>query len=291
MKKTKHEFGEDQSLVTGVFTNADELIQHLRQVRLRDDAGLYGYRVRENQTHTELQKRLVGGGGETGESRKLEKEIDRIRERSLHEWHSLKGIYSAIRCHDARKAREHHEEAIKMAPDGDSRLMAVNNYAVTMLKMHCYLEAMEAARQHHESVPGDLEVLAMYIVAAARSYHLQLADTLLDKWSEHNPESSLGDAAWIRKAAHYGREAGLNDEQTSALAEAIEPLLQNRRELSEPRYRIMRHEGASWLDVIYSTNCTPRDVVELNWELAEKVAAAVAPEVMSFIVVRFSSGD
>ncbi len=225
------------------------------------------------------------------ELRRVEKEIDEFRSRSMPEWHLLQGIYASGVLHDAERARKHHEVAIHGASDAVRYIMALQNYAVSMFNMRLYREAMVMARQLYEAVPDDPAALEIYIEAAARSYHLQLANSLLDEWSKRKPGEMHKDAAWISKAARLSRERGLTDERTAVLHDSLAPLFEKRKIFAETRYRILQDDTVSWLDVHYNILGSVEEAVTLNVDVAERVAASVDPDVMSFIVVHFSPAD
>lgn len=190
---------------------------------------------------------------------------------------ALAGIAFLRRDYDT--AVRHHELSIGVAP---VRALALANFASGLANMGRPLKALEVAKSVFETDKADLGILRNIIDYACDAGRYLEAHHWVEYARSHLPTDdadrlfsgciALPDGLTDR-IVPFVTESGLDDQVISQVySVAYELLYRERIWVPHVVPCVERDEGFPWLNVFFIIDASVEDIVDLNFELAEKRA-------------------
>ncbi len=165
-------------------------------------------------------------------------------------------------------------------------------FSTSLNNLYQHDMALPYAEKAYRLAPDDLHILRLYIATAYYGFRFLTAKRLLADWNRRSPDEPYPNEAIIESAARFFMENGLDDDGAASIGKAFSEVVSQRKIVIETsRTAFLSDDGNAWLDRRYHIQGTVNDAVDLNIELAERVAKIAPPEAMLTIVARFTCSN
>ena len=219
--------------------------------------------------------------------RKIKKETEALRSSDAFAAYILLGGLASLE-HDVEGMRRNHSKAIKIRPDDPD---ANINYASSLKNLGFYTEARKFAERAYLADQTYLRTLNDLIEMCWASGRVREAMKWLRRWKleEHGKANDTREAT-IR-ATELLDENGVSDDEVERLVQLKLSVLHKEKIYPSRSIGVpMEDEESRWLNYLVEVRLSPKEVVELNFKAADKLAKSDIPtSVTNSVIVTFTS--
>ena len=219
--------------------------------------------------------------------RKIRKEVEALQLSDAFNAYILFGSLASIE-QDLDGVRDNYSKALKMRPDDrDANI----NYSISLNNLGFFTEAREFAEKAYPADQADLVLLDYLINRSWVSGRIRDAQKWLERWDIVNPKSANELTEFISNASELLDENGVSDDDVERLLQLkISVLHKQKIYPSRSIGETLEDEDSCWLNYFFEVRLPPKEVVELNFKAAEKLAKSDIPTyVTDSVIVTFTS--
>ena len=219
--------------------------------------------------------------------RKIRKEAEKLRSSDAFNAYILLGMLASLE-NDVDEMRLNHLAALKLRPDDPN---ANFNYSTSLNNLCFYSEAREFAVKAYLGGPGNLQILSSLIEICVRSGRIREARKWLRKIEKLEPEVVIENKNIILEAYDLFSEFDVSDDDVEEILRlSLSALHHNKVVPTKIIIETLSDEESYWLNYMFEVQRPPADIVELNFEAAERLANSEIPaRATDAVIVTFTS--
>ncbi|MEO5371589.1 MAG: hypothetical protein H7833_16085 [Magnetococcus sp. DMHC-1] len=189
--------------------------------------------------------------------------------------HSVLGIIATIRG-DEESMRYHFEAAREAEPQ---EAYIRTNHMVALQGFGCFSEAVLEAREACKDQPRHADLLVEATFACIYAGRFQEAAHWLENRDKLGILSPVPGAAEVLACARFLREMRVSDQDVESVQLQAASILRERRILGAvAQYSLRQEETDHWITLRFVLRQPSREVADLDWLLAERLARSSLPE-------------
>lgn len=180
-----------------------------------------------------------------------------------------------------------HKKSLALYPNS---LLAIVNYATSLSRTGFLVEARQYIRRARELYPDNIAVLRQFIDLSIESGRLRDALVALAYWDKLKPTESFSNLGSLRDSVQFLEEFNITDDDVENVFEVQQEII---RKHTLPNFTVslwpLDDSEARWIARRVFLSKTVEEVVGLNIELAEKLAASdFDPKITASVVSMFA---
>jgi len=243
-------------------SSSDDILDRLNEI------------LRSGQTPTEL------------ELARYKKEARKLLSTQPLNGNIMLGALACLEC-DVDKMNKYHLAALAIDPNNFS---ALRNYAASLANIGNYPESLKYTVRAYKSRPGSPELLSRAVSVSVYAGHIREALDWLEQWQRENPDEEHEAAELVRDLAAFAKELAISDSQMeSVIKTGIQTINEYGIYSHGVSLRLVEDDESEWLSYVINVERDVDEVVNLNIELAERIAAAIQDEPISGFVLRYTT--
>ncbi|MBF0426339.1 MAG: hypothetical protein HQL66_11040 [Magnetococcales bacterium] len=189
--------------------------------------------------------------------------------------HSVLGIIATIRGDE--EGMRHHFEAARVAEPREAYIRT--NHLVALQGFACFSEAVLEAREACKEQPRHADLLVEAIFACIYAGRFQEAARWLENRDKLALPTPVSGAEEVVACARFLREMRVSDQEVESLQLQAASILRERGILGAvAQYSLRQEETDHWIALRFVLRQSAREVADLEWLLAERLARSALPE-------------
>lgn len=219
--------------------------------------------------------------------RKIRKGAENLRQSDAFNAYVSLGMLASLE-NDADGMRTNHLAALKLQPNDPN---ANFNYSTSLNNLSFYSEARGYAEIACNGARESLEYLSLLIDISLKIGRIRDARKWLERFQLLSPKKANENESLILDANELLDDSGVSDENVEQLLEFSLSVLR-RQDVIPKRFEIatLTDDESRWLNFTIIIPQQPREVVSLDFEVAEQLARSEVPsQVTDAVIVTFSS--
>src|SRR5574341_1229810 len=183
------------------------------------------------------------------------------------------GLLAAIEGR-ADEVYENYRKALRISPNA----IVYSNFSTSLNWLGLYSDALKHVQEAHRLEPSDLIILDNLINCAVHVGVFHQAEKYLDERARLHPKTPHLHESFIRSAVEVMEANGVSDEQVQMIQELTEQVLRaNGTRSTRVEFLEMEDEDSRWVSAWIELPLPVERVVDLNFKLADRLAALEPP--------------
>lgn len=219
--------------------------------------------------------------------RRIKSEAEKLRSSDAFNAYILLGMLASLE-NNVDEMRMNHLAALKLQPNEPN---ANFNYSTSLNNLCFYSEAREFSVKAYLGGPGNLQILSSLIEICVRSGRIREARKWLERFQALSPKKVNENEGLILEANELLDDGCVSDDEVEEILELSASALRSNKVIpNRVGIETLSDEESYWLNYMFEVQRPPADIVELNFEAAERLANSEIPaRATDAVIVTFTS--